>query len=445
LIIPEGTTVIEDNQFYNMQFTGKLVIPDSVTHIGENAFFLCGFSGELDIPDSVKSIGNHAFWGCDFTGELVIPENVEYIGDCAFAFCNNFADNLVILGEDVVIGEDAFYHTSCENIYIAGDKVQFPYNQKGDAERVFVNEEGKEITLHVPIKSTTQTYISDWNTDNTINKVSFSQWEGRYDVEKMSFQESFSPMKIGESKNLILTIVPEIAADQTIYWSSSNKEVATVENGLVKAIGTGVSTIAATTAGGDFATCEVVILPFKDVNSASWEYLGICYAFGYEMMTGMSATEFMPNGDLTRSQFVTALHNYSGEPKVAYENRFKDVPAGQWYSEAVIWAAGQGITAGYGDTFGVNDKITREQLVTMLYAHAKSNKVISGSVTGDLSGFADVDKVATWSKEAVIWATQNGLMSGKPKNGKLYIDPQGTATRAECATIMMQYDLKFGK
>ena len=126
----------------------------------------------------------------------------------------------------------------------------------------------------------------------------------------------------------------------------------------------------------------------------------------------------------------------SSSPKASGSTVFDDVDPDSWYGEAVRWAAGEGIVLGYGNRkFGPGDPITREQMATMLYRYAQTK---GGELTyaSDLSAFRDGDTTADWSREAMLWAVENGLLSGK---GGGILDPSGTASRAEVAQILMNY------
>ena len=133
---------------------------------------------------------------------------------------------------------------------------------------------------------------------------------------------------------------------------------------------------------------------------------------------------------------LTILYRLEGSPAVSGTASFRDVPAGQYYSEAVAWAAANGIVKGY-DTglFGPDDVITREQLAVILYGYAqyKGYDVTTG---GDLSGFADNASVSAWAADALKWANGQGLITGKSGN---LLDPAGTATRAEAASILSRF------
>ena len=155
-------------------------------------------------------------------------------------------------------------------------------------------------------------------------------------------------------------------------------------------------------------------------------------------MTGIDGTHFAPNQKLARAQFALILYRLNDSPEVDGKSPFKDVAEGDWYTDAVIWANKKGIITGYTDTglFGPGDNITREQMAVMMYRYAQY-KEYDMNKTAKLDSFKDADKVNDFAKKAMEWAVGNGIISGKD-NGTV-LDPQGNATRAECATIMMRF------
>ena len=181
-------------------------------------------------------------------------------------------------------------------------------------------------------------------------------------------------------------------------------------------------------------------IPFKDVVETDWEYPYVCDVYEKNIMVGLSNEEFGKNRNLTRAEFVTVLYSMSGRPQLDYEAVFTDVPEGKWYSIPVVWAKKNGVTAGYGDQFGVADKITREQIVRMMYSFSGDAEKETKPDVERLDKFADADKISSWAKEAVAWSIENNVIAGKPlEPGKLFMDPQGYATRGECATIISKY------
>ena len=177
-------------------------------------------------------------------------------------------------------------------------------------------------------------------------------------------------------------------------------------------------------------------LPFTDVKADDWFYEAVKYVYDNKLMDGTSATTFAPLMTTNRAMIVTILWRLEGQPETDATLSFTDVESGVWYTDAVNWAASKGIVKGYSDTvFAPNDTVTREQLATILYRYAEY-KEYDVSAKGDLTTFADGAKTSSWAAEAMEWAVGSSLLSGKD-GGKL--DPTGTATRAEVATILMRF------
>ena len=155
------------------------------------------------------------------------------------------------------------------------------------------------------------------------------------------------------------------------------------------------------------------------------------------LMIGTTDTTFGPNASLTRAQFTTILYRIAGQPDSDTELRFTDVPEGQWYSDAVLWAAETGIVLGNGDgTFGTEQNITREQMILMMFRYAKHLNMDTEN-DGNLDSFADAASVSDYAIEAMNWAVAKDIITGKA--GGTQIDPQGSTTRAECAAIIQRF------
>ena len=175
---------------------------------------------------------------------------------------------------------------------------------------------------------------------------------------------------------------------------------------------------------------------FVDVNPKSWYHLYVDYAVTHGLFGGTSANTFEPESAMTRAMLVTVLWRYEGQPK-GYQNIFVDVNAkdGSWYIDAVAWAAANDIVGGVGNNkFDPNGNITREQMATILFRYAQK-KGFDTSKRGDLSGFPDANKISGYATEALRWAVAEGLVNGS--DGKVL--PQGNATRAQVATILMRF------
>jgi len=175
---------------------------------------------------------------------------------------------------------------------------------------------------------------------------------------------------------------------------------------------------------------------FADVNDSDWFFKSVQYAIENNLMVGTSATEFSPNSQLTRGMVVTVLYRYAGEPYVSgFDNPFNDV-GDSWYTNAVLWAAENDIVTGYGDgRFGPEINITRQDLAVILNNYAKFAEMDLPTAR-EYAGFADDMDIRNYAKEAIERFFRAGIINGKP--GNLY-DPQGNATRAEFATMLMNF------
>jgi hypothetical protein len=189
-----------------------------------------------------------------------------------------------------------------------------------------------------------------------------------------------------------------------------------------------------TSSGSKEITAANIATVFGDVQNDAWYSEAIAYVYNNGMMNG-TEKGFEPNAATTRAMIVTMLHRLNGTPAAGTAN-FADVASGQWYSEAIAWAAANGVVNGYSETkFAPNEEITREQLAAILYRYAQF-KGQDVSAKGDLSSFADGAKASGWATEAMQWAVGAGLLNGN-EQGKLV--PTAGATRAEVAMILMRF------
>ncbi len=182
-------------------------------------------------------------------------------------------------------------------------------------------------------------------------------------------------------------------------------------------------------------TKDLVTLPFIDVHPGDWFYAPVCFVFENGLMTGTSDTIFEPNTPLSRAMLVAVLHRLEGSPTVSGGD-FTDVADGDWYAQAVNWAASVGVVNGFEDgTFQPNTAITREQMAAILRNYA-AYKGLDVSASGDLSAYTDADSVSDWAKESVEWMVGNGLIGGYEDST---LRPQGNTTRAEAASMLQRY------
>lgn len=171
---------------------------------------------------------------------------------------------------------------------------------------------------------------------------------------------------------------------------------------------------------------------FADVNADSWAMDAVAFVSAHELFSGTSANGFSPDLPMTRGMLAQVLHNLENNPGRPFAGTFSDVSTDAWYSEAVAWAAERGIVSGYGNgLFGPGDNITREQLAVMLWRYAGEP-----AATNKELHFHDADEVSGYALDALRWAVENGIINGK---GGGILDPQGQATRAQVAQMLMNY------
>ncbi len=176
----------------------------------------------------------------------------------------------------------------------------------------------------------------------------------------------------------------------------------------------------------------ITVEQFADVKPDAWYYGAVKYAVDNGLFYGTSDTTFSPNGNMTRGMLATVLYRLAKEPATTVEDLFDDVADGRYYSEAIAWAAGNEIVAGYGNNrFGPEDFITREQLAAILWRYAGSPES-----AGSLAEFTDGGKTAKYAVPALRWAVEQKIVSGR---GNGILDPTGKATRAEVAAMLLRY------
>lgn len=223
------------------------------------------------------------------------------------------------------------------------------------------------------------------------------------------------------------------AADDLTAWSLA-------DDGSISAVGgaydAGQQTYAFDVGNGVTAIAR---FPFTDVAAGTWYYGAAAYAYNNGLFAGMTPTTFAPNATMTRAMLVSVLWRLAGAPAPKAPNTFVDVPDGAWYTDAVTWAAENGVVSGIGGSrFDPSGFVTREQTAEILYNYAHS-KGYDVSARADLTAFPDVGSVSGWAEEALSWANAAGLINGTVRDGQTILDPQGSASRAQVAMILMNY------
>ena len=238
-----------------------------------------------------------------------------------------------------------------------------------------------------------------------------------------------------------MTLTAPVGAENAGYWANLyhfNEEASTMTFETAVPIGDDGSVSLSLSHASQYVLViddhnhGVIDLPFTDVADSDWFYDPVCYVYSQGLMTGTSATTFEPNTHLSRAMLVAVLHRLEGSP-AASAGDFTDVADGDWYAQAVNWAASVGVVNGFDDgTFQPNAAITREQLAAILmnYASYKGEDV---SNRADLTNYTD--QPSTWAEEAMQWAVAEKLITGVTNDE---LQPQSSATRAQVAAILQR-------
>ena len=187
--------------------------------------------------------------------------------------------------------------------------------------------------------------------------------------------------------------------------------------------------------GADYMDEPGMFLPFTDVTN-HWAYSAIKRVYTRGWMVGMDEKTFAPDQQLSRAMLAVILYAMAGEPAVTGDGPFTDVPAGCWYTDAIVWAAQNGIVCGFGDgTFRPNEAVTRAQAAVMLYGYAAFTGA-DVTARADLSAYSDAGQIPSWAMDAMQWANARRLIVGRDSS---HLAPNGGATRAEMAAILSAY------
>ena len=299
------------------------------------------------------------------------------------------------------------------------------------------NGTGESIT--VTINGTTKTIEKNASEDFTYTHSS-SSGTTRYSVEVRGTTGgtvTASPTRAAKGATVTLTV----RADEG--YQLDGLTVTDSKGGTVKLTDKGSGTYTFTmpaskvTVQATFTQNQSGTLPFTDVKTGDWFYEAVQYVYDKGMMTGVSADRFAPASTTTRGMIVTILYRLENEPAVSGDMPFTDVERGAWYADAVAWAAANDIVNGTSaTTFAPNSPITREQMATMLYRFAQYKGMDAVTLQEHLTGYPDGDQVSDYAIPAMNWAVGQGLIAGM-ENGTLV--PQGSATRAQVATILMRF------
>ena len=489
--IPDSVTSIGEFAFSGCTSLTSVTIPDSVTSIGGWAFYECTSLTSVTIPDSVTSIGNGAFKGCTSLTSVTIPGSVTRIGVGAFASCTSLTS--VTIPDSVTrIGKQAFdYCTSLTDVYYAGSEAQWKAISISSAG----NNDLLTANIHYNYGSHTHSY-KDVVTAPTCTEKGYTThtcacgksyvdtytdalghaWDSGKVTKEPTETETgvkiFTCTRCGETKtetipklthehsyDAVVTAPTCTAKGYTTHTCAcGDSYVDAYTDALGHAWDEGKVTKAATEteSGVKTFTCtrcgetKTEVIPatgsvdvtemFTDV-SHSWADDGIRYCVTHQLMSGIGNNLFGPKLTTTRAQIVQILYNLEGEPEVSGTTPFTDLTQ-DWYQDAILWAYQTGVVAGTGDgtTFEPDRPVTREQIAVILMEYVTRVLKLERTWTpADLSAFPDAGSVSDWAKDAMADAVALGLISGASNGGQTLLEPQGSATREQVATILMEF------
>ena len=314
----------------------------------------------------------------------------------------------------------------------------------GLVESIYViDEEGVIGRAFIDGYITADNEVKDLEIGKAITVTGIASYDNTYAIE----HDSYSRIRVRDRADIVtsehthtLVTVPAVAPTCTETGLTEGQAcsvctVVTVPQEIIPATGH-------TMAGDTCTVCGYVEpkeepMPFTDVAENAWYYDAVEYVYNHKLMNGTKTDVFAPERTLTRAMLVTILYRMAGEPEVTIDNPFADVPAGQWYTEAVLWGYENNIVKGLkADKFGPDSDVTREQMVTFLYRYA-AYAGYDMTVKADLSAYQDADTVSGYAVDAFAWAIGRGIVNGVTKDT---LKPLGTATRAQVAKVIMALD-----
>ena len=464
ITISEGITSIGSGAFWGCSSLRDVVIPSSVTDIGSLAFLSCNnlsgiwvdaknavycndqfgvlYSkektqliqapekaelGNYVISEGVTSIGENAFWCCTGLTNLTIPASVTSIGDEAFPYCGNLS-GIWVNAKNTSYCSDKYgilYNKEKTTLIQAPAGAELGYNTIPlSVMRIKKLAFSGCTGLKSIIIPESVTYIGTFAFHNCANLTSVC-FKGNAPETGFSIFQIYDENEDNDVNipGLTLYYIEGKEGWTTPTWSEDEYPTATWD---------GVN-IPNGTEDKPIETIE-----FSDVSPAAWYAGAVEYAVSNKLMNGMGGGKFEPNGSMTRAMLVTVLWRYAGSPAEG-TNGFSDVPNGDWYTQAVAWASKNGVVNGVGSgRFDPNGKITREQMAVILFRYTNQQGINTGK-RGDFGKFADANKVSGYAVDALQWAVAEGIVGGSSEGGKLLLNPQGNATRAEVATILMRF------
>ena len=455
-------TGLDDGAPWLLNPTGQyLVIEEGVTTIGSYAFCDWETLSRVWLPEGLTAIGQGAFQDCSRITSIELPSTIETLGPDCFKNCIALESITVAEGEDKSV---TFLHWVDEagNTYTNGD-IAMGAAYEGNLTAVW--QTGGKLTDTIEWHLDTDGYLTISGTGAmpdyaTAVEGSIAPWsELRYDfavkyvvimdgitavgdynfyycpkMESLALPNTIQSLG-KECLNLKVLETIDVAphTDGSTFWGFKD------ENGV------GITAAELLSGEGYAGNLTLLWYGFADVAATDWFYDYVMYCYDEGIMNGVGDGAFDPYGGATRAQVVTVLYRLAGEPTGAADSSFSDIPAGQWFTEAVNWAAANGIAKGYEDgTFAPYNYVTREEFLVFLdrFSESKKLRLNKWSELYDLSeyGVSDEGDISDWALESETWSYFIGLQTGYDNGDGTYsLNPRSYITRAELATFQSRY------
>lgn len=412
--MPDSVTEIQRDAFSQNDTLKTVVFSKQLKTIGDRAFSRDKALENVELPATVRTIGQGAFQECTSLKSIALPAGVEIQQD-AFAFCDSLRKitgqgtesteiRALFDANAMVLGQSAF--GNCRSL----KAVEVPEGTEIIDELALANCPVLQ-TVYIPGTVTEiNSHAFDGSADFTIYGETGSAAELYANANQIPFVEGAAP----ELPDEPVTPPPTPGGNPGPEPSPGPSDSPVTEEEI-----------------------RAAVEKFPDLSS-HWGKEAAAWAYREGLFMGTTESSFAPDTSMSRGMIAAVLYRLAKTPDVTGGSLdFADVDAGQYFADAVIWAAENKIIAGISeDRYAPTDNVSREQLAAMLYRYVLLNGKPEAS--GDLSQFKDAGEVSGWALEAVKWAVGEGILSGK---GNGVLDPKGSATRAEVASMLMRFEM----
>lgn len=458
--LPKTIAAVPENLLGGCVALEKVTLHEGVTAIGDGAFSECAALAKIDLPAGLQRIEPNAFCACAALREVTLPAGLTELGYSAFS--GTAVSAVTIPAAITVLDNNVFM--KCENL----SEVTLHDGITSLGWRLF---QGCTALEHISLPESVTEIKSHCFSETGLKAFTFPKGVAQAEFHVL---ENCAALKTVDCSGIEIVrpnAFHSCTALETVTFGSSLKEIrggafadcSSLRDLYYDADTAHWNAVSVGTYGYDDPLYQVQIhttdgtlqipddrSPFADVATDAWYVEAVRYAFDEQLMLGVGENRFAPEDAVTRAMVVTPLWRREGSEVVDkdYAQPFSDV-SGAWYTEPVTWAISKEIVKGYPIPFtgmptGVfyyfapEQNVTREELAAFLCRYAAAIGMDT-SARADLSGFADQGTVSDWAKEAIEWCVAVKIMDGMTENGAQILQPQGTATRAQFAAMLMRF------